>query len=150
MTDTLDGSNTLLAPPAPCAHVTGILFSRKPCNAMTSLRCARCQGAVCEKHARLQSGGERYCHACDAYVNDDREWSSNSSTSYRDRDRYDATPGAAPVAAGVAGGMAAGTALGDDDRAGLVPGDSWHGGAPPEGDAAADDAASDDAGFDAS
>ena len=145
MSETLEGNNPLLAPPAPCAHVTGILFSRKPCNVMTTLRCARCQGAICGDHARLQSDGQKYCHACDAYANDDREWRSESSTSTRDRDRYDTTPGAAPVAAGVAGGVAAGAALGDDDRAGLAPGDNWHGDAPPDGDGPADDA-----GFDAS
>ena len=145
MTDILEGNNPLLAPPAPCAHVTGVLFSRKPCNTMTSLRCARCQGSICEEHSYLQSDSSRYCRACDAYANDDREWSSGSSTTYRNRDRHDDGPGAAPVAAGVAGGMVAGNALGDDDRAGLTPGDGWHCDALPDGDGAADDA-----GFDAS
>ena len=132
-------------PPMPCAHVKGILFGRKACGVMTTLRCRRCHSAICNEHAFFddEDPPQPWCPACDAQVrrrDDDTGIATRDST-------WSTGERATPVAAGAATGAAAGSALADDDRAGLASSGAWHGEAPP---ADGDGTAGGDEGFDAS
>ena len=140
-----DGEPAPAPPPAPCSHVKGILFGRKACGVMTTLRCRRCHSAICNEHAFFDEDEppQAWCPTCDAQW---RRRDDDSGFSYRETN-WNSSGSAAPVVAAGAAGAAAGSALADDDRAGLTPPASWHGEAPP---ADGDGTAAGDEGFDAS
>ena len=147
MTESQSPDGDLLPPasPAPCAHVKGILFGRKPCGVMTTLRCRRCHSAICNEHAFFDEEvpPQALCPSCDAQG---RRSDDDSGFSYRDT-TWNSSGGVAPAVAGGAAGAAAGSALADEDRDGLTPPATWHGEAPP---ADGDGAAGGDEAFDAS
>ena len=127
MTESLppDGELVPPPPPAPCAHVKGILFGRKACGVMTTLRCRRCHSAVCNEHAFFDEDEppQAWCPSCDAQW---RRRDDDSGISYSETTRNASDSAAPVVVAGAAAGGAAGSALADEDRAGLTPPGAAH------------------------